>query len=56
MFTSEKLGSLVAVKGKLTDSSSTCKNLAMQVVAMNPLAINRSGIGADVIEKEKIFT
>jgi len=49
-----KLGSLVAVKGKLTDASEALgKNLAMQVVAMNPLAINRDGIGADVIEKEK---
>lgn len=49
-----KLGSLVVVKGKLTDASEAlAKNLAMQVVAMNPLAIDRSGIGADVIEKEK---
>lgn len=49
-----KLGALVALKGTPTeDSEKLGKSLAMQVVAMNPQAIDRSGISQEVIDKEK---
>lgn len=49
-----KLGALVGLKGNLTDDSEKLgKSLAMQIVAMNPLSIDRNGIPAEVIEKEK---
>lgn len=49
-----KLGALVGLKGSLTDEAEKLgKSLAMQIVAMNPLSINRDGISKDVIEKEK---
>ncbi len=49
-----KLGSLIGVKGKLTDASEAlAKSIAMQVVAMNPVSIDRKGISAETIEKEK---
>jgi len=49
-----KLGALVTLKGTLTDDSEKLgKSLAMQVVAMNPQAIDRSGIAQEVIDKEK---
>lgn len=49
-----KLGGLVAFKGnKNEESLDLGKKIAMQLVAMNPISINREGIGADVIEKEK---
>lgn len=49
-----KLGALVVMKGTLTEESEKLgKSLAMQIVAMNPLAIDRSGIAQEVIDKEK---
>ncbi len=49
-----KLGSLIAVKGKYTEAAEAlAKSIAMQVVAMNPMAINRNGVASDIIEKEK---
>lgn len=49
-----KLGSLVGLKGKANDDAVQLgKNIAMQVVAMNPQAIDRSGIPESIIEKEK---
>lgn len=49
-----KLGALVALKGTFNeDSEKLGKSLAMQVVAMNPQAIDRSGISQEVIDKEK---
>lgn len=49
-----KLGGLVAFKGnKNEESLDLGKKIAMQLVAMNPISINREDIGADVIEKEK---
>ncbi len=49
-----KLGSLVAIKGKLTpDSEALGKSIAMQVVAMSPMAIDRKGISDEVMAKEK---
>ena len=49
-----KLGSLVAIKGKLTpESEALGKSIAMQVVAMSPMAIDRKGISDEVMAKEK---
>lgn len=49
-----KLGGLVAVKGELTDAAYDLGNkISMQLVAMNPISINREGISKDIIEKEK---
>lgn len=49
-----KVASLIEVTGKLTDEGvSLGSDLAMQVVAMKPLTIDRSGVSADMIEKEK---
>jgi elongation factor Ts len=49
-----KLGALVGLKGKLTDESEKLgKSIAMQIVAMNPISIDRNGISDEVIEKEK---
>lgn len=49
-----KLGALIGLKGKADDESMKLGNsIAMQVVAMNPQAIDRSGIPESVIEKEK---
>lgn len=49
-----KLGALVGLKGTLTDDAEKLgKSLAMQVVAMNPQAIERGGITNELIEKEK---
>ncbi|CAN5555049.1 translation elongation factor Ts [soil metagenome] len=49
-----KLGSLVAIKGKLTpESEALGKSIAMQVVAMSPMAIDRKGISDEIMAKEK---
>ncbi|MBS1518318.1 MAG: elongation factor Ts [Bacteroidetes bacterium] len=49
-----KLGSLVGFKGKYDEKADALgKNIAMQVVAMNPLAIDRENIDSALIEKEK---
>ncbi len=49
-----KLGSLIGFKGTYSDEAEKLgKNIAMQVVAMNPLSIKREDIDQSVIEKEK---
>lgn len=49
-----KLGALVGIKGNGSDDAIKLgKSIAMQIVAMNPQSIDRSGIPASVIEKEK---
>ncbi|MBK7255205.1 MAG: elongation factor Ts [Ignavibacteria bacterium] len=49
-----KLGALIGLKGTANeDSVKLGKSIAMQVVAMNPQSIDRNGIPAEVIEKEK---
>lgn len=49
-----KLGALIGIKGTLNDESEKLgKSIAMQIVAMNPQSIDRSGISKDVIDKEK---
>jgi elongation factor Ts len=49
-----KIASLVELTGKLTDEGVALGNdIAMQVAAMRPLFIDRSGVSADMVEKEK---
>ena len=49
-----KLASIIELSGTLTDKGAELGNdLAMQVVAMKPMAIDRTGIDKKVIEKEK---
>ncbi len=54
-----KIGVLVEVNSetdfsaKTNDFSEFVKNLAMQIAATNPLAVDREGIPAHVLEKEK---
>lgn len=49
-----KLGALVGIKGNYSEEAGDIGNkIAMQIVAMNPIAIDREGISEDVINKEK---
>ena len=49
-----KLGALVGLKGDYSEQANELgRKIAMQVVAMNPIAIDRSGVNPEVIEKEK---
>lgn len=53
-----KLGSIIGIKGEATDEAVDIGNkIAMQIVAMNPLAISRKDISEDTINKERdIYT
>jgi elongation factor Ts len=49
-----KVGAIVGIKGKFNDEIQDIGNkISMQIVAMNPLAINRDGISKDMIDKER---
>jgi elongation factor Ts len=49
-----KVASLIELTGKVTDEGVSLGNdLAMQVVAMKPLTIDRSAVSNEMIEKEK---
>jgi elongation factor Ts len=49
-----KVASVIELTGNVTDQGITLGNdLAMQVVAMKPIAIDRTGIDPSIIEKEK---
>jgi elongation factor Ts len=54
-----KIGVLVEVNcetdfsGKSSDFTEFVKNVAMHIAASNPIAVNREGISADILEKEK---
>lgn len=54
-----KIGVLVEVNcetdfsGKSSDFTEFVKNVAMHIAASNPIAVNREGIPADLLEKEK---
>ncbi len=49
-----KLGGLVVVRGQYTEEAYNLgKQISMQVVAMNPMSINRDGIPSEILEKEK---
>lgn len=48
-----KLGVLVALKnGNGTDVSEAGRDVAMQIAAMNPVAVDKEGVDAAIIEKE----
>ena len=48
-----KLGVLVALAGvNGTDVSSAGKDVAMQIAAMNPVAVDKDGVDASIVEKE----
>ena len=47
-----KIASLVALSGSLPFSEEVSKNVAMQVAAMNPLALNENYIDSSIVEKE----
>lgn len=49
-----KVASLIEITGKAADESIALGNdIAMQVVAMKPITIDRSGVSPEMIEKEK---
>jgi len=49
-----KIGVLVAVNKPLNDAVTTVgKDVAMQIAAMNPVAVDASGVSAEAIEREK---
>jgi elongation factor Ts len=49
-----KIVSIIELSGSLTDKGTELGNeLAMQVAAMKPLSIDRTGIDKTVVEKEK---
>jgi len=49
-----KIGVLVAVNKPLSDAVSVVgKDVAMQIAAMNPVAVDASGVPAEIIEREK---
>ncbi len=48
-----KVGAIVGLKGKFTEESNSLgQKLAMQTVAMTPIAVRREEVSPDVIEKE----
>ena len=47
-----KIGTLVGLSNKFEGSEELSKNIAMQVAAMNPIALNQDGVSKDIIEKE----
>lgn len=53
-----KLGSIIGVKGNYSEKAGDIINkIAMQVVAMNPIAIKREDVSQETIDKEKeIYT
>ncbi len=49
-----KIGVLVALNKPLNDAVSTIgKDVAMQIAAMNPIAVDASGVPAETLEREK---
>jgi elongation factor Ts len=48
-----KLGVLVALNKLLNNNAEIGKDIAMQIAAMNPIAINEAGVSSDRIEKER---
>ena len=47
-----KIATLVGLSAAVDQASEVAKNVAMQVAAMNPIALNEEGVDASVIEKE----
>lgn len=47
-----KIGTIIVLKG---GNEEVAKDVAMQAAAMSPIALNREGVPAEVVEKEKHF-
>ena len=47
-----KIASLVGLSGTVDNAPEVAKNFAMQVAAMNPIALNEDQVDASVVEKE----
>ena len=47
-----KIAAMVALSNSTQTSEEISKNIAMQVAAMNPLALNEDSVDANVVEKE----
>jgi elongation factor Ts len=47
-----KIASLVGLSGTVDNAPEVAKNVAMQVAAMNPIALNEDQVDASVVEKE----
>lgn len=50
----KKLGVLVALTGESSDAAvEVGKDVAMQIAAMNPVAVDKDGVDADLVERER---
>jgi len=47
-----KIATLVGLSGIVENAAEISKNIAMQVAAMNPIALNEEGVDASIVEKE----
>ena len=47
-----KIATIVGLSNSFDGASEVAKNVSMQAAAMNPVALNESGVSKDVIEKE----
>ena len=47
-----KIATLVGLSDKFENASDVAKNVAMQVAAMNPIALNEDSVSKEIIEKE----
>ena len=47
-----KIATLIGLSDKFENSKEVSKNIAMQVAAMNPIALNEDGVSKEIIEKE----
>ena len=47
-----KIATLVGLSGAIDNGAEVAKNVAMQVAAMNPIALNEEQVDASVVEKE----
>ena len=47
-----KIATIVGLSNKFENSFDVSKNVAMQVAAMNPIALNEDSVSKDIIEKE----
>ena len=47
-----KIATLVGLSATIDNGEEVAKNVAMQVAAMNPIALNEEGVDASIIEKE----
>lgn len=47
-----KIGAVVALSAKVDGAEEVAREVAMQVAAMNPVALNENEVSADIVEKE----